>query len=128
VTTPAGPAQVVDEIHAHLGGHPLLAGELEVTDLDLAPNLNPPSVVVGPPTMLPKTTAADSGPMLCQLTVYVVVNESERAFREVLDVAQLVVRVLDEPAGIVVTQWRPLTFPSGSAELPAYAIDIEVTA
>lgn len=129
MTTPYGPASLVDEIHALLEDAPLLAGVMEITDLDLAPNLNPPSVVVGPPTMTPSTTAADGGgPLLYRLTVYVVVQEDEAAYRSLLDVAQLVVRVLDEPAGIRITEWRPTSFPAGSVELPAYAIDIEVTA
>jgi len=128
VTTPSGPAAIVDEIHVHLDGHVLLAGELEVTDLDLAPNLHPPSVVVGPPTMTPQTTAADAGPMRHRLTVYVVVAEDEGAYRALLELAQLVVRALDEPTGIRITEWRPTTFPAGGVELPAYAIDIEVTA
>jgi hypothetical protein len=126
VTTPYGPASLVDEIHEHLDGHVLLAGVAEVTDLDLAPNLQPPSVVVGPPTMTPLTTASAAGSMRYRLTVWVVVQEDEGAYRALLDVTQLVVRVLDQPAGIGVTEWRPTTFPAGGVELPAYAIDIEV--
>lgn len=128
MTSPAGPALVVDEVRDHLAGHALLAGVLEVTELDLAPNLHPPSVVVGPPTMRASTPAGTDGPVLHRLTVYVVVQEDEGAYRSLLDLTQLVVRVLDEPAGITIPEWRPTTFPSGAVELPAYAIDIEVTA
>lgn len=128
MTTPYGPASLIDEIHGWLKGRTEL-DRLQLTDLDLTANLRPPSIVVGPPTMTAETSASGGGgPVAYRLTVYVVVVESARAFRDMLDLTQLVVRALDEPAGIRVTEWRPTTFPAGATELPAYAIDIEVTA
>lgn len=129
MTTPYGPAGLANEVHEWLAGHASLAGVLQVADLDLAPALRPPSVVIGPPTATPQTTAAGGGgPMRYRLTVWVVVPETERAYRRLLDHTETVVRALDEPAGLRVTEWRPTTFPAGGTELPAYAIDIEVIA
>ncbi len=130
MTTPYGPASLVDEVHAHLAGRTELEA-LRLVGLDegLAPNLDPPAIVVGPPTMAPTVTAAGAGGALrYRLTVYVVEAEGERAFRDLMDHAQLVVTALDEPEGIRILEWRPTTFPAGSTELPAYAIDLEVTA
>lgn len=128
MTTPYGPASLVQEIHEWLAGRTELE-DLERTDLDLAPNIRPPSIVVGPPTATPQVTASGGGgAMTYRLTVYVVVAETERAYRDLLEFAERVARALDEPAGIQVTEWRPTTFPTGGTELPAYAIDIEVTA
>lgn len=130
MTTPYGPAALVAEIHEWLKARTELDA-LRVVGLDegLAPNLDPPSIVVGPPTMTPTVTAAGGGGAVrYRLVVYVVVAESDRAFLDLLEHAERVVRALDEPAGIAVVEWRPTTFPAGSTELPAYAIDIEVTA
>lgn len=125
------PAEIIDEVHDHLAGHHLLAGVVRVTDLDLSPSdLDPPAAVVGPPTLTPTTTASGAGGGVgvarYRLTVYVVVAQTDRAFREAVDYASLVVRVLDEPGGIIIVEWRPTTFPAGSTELPAYAIDLEI--
>jgi hypothetical protein len=128
VTTPYGPAQLVDEIHEWLRGRTELEA-LRLMDLDLAPKADPPMIVVGPPAMTPTVGAAGGGgPIRYRLRVYVVVAESDRAFRELLEHVDPVVRALDEPPGIAVLEWSPTTFPAGSVELPAYGIDIEVTA
>ncbi len=127
MTTPTGPALIVGEIHDHLASRPYLDG-IRGADLDLAPDVDPPMWVVGPPSMTPQVTAAGGGgAFLYRLVVYVVVAEGERAFGQLLEWAQLVGRALDEPPGIRIVEYRPTTFPTGSAELPAYAIDLEVT-
>lgn len=128
MTTPYGPASLVDEVHEHLEGRTELS-ELQLTDLDLSPNLRPPSIVLGPPSMTPRTSASGGGgPVRYRMTVYVIVAETARAYRQLVDLVQLVVTALDEAAGIQIVEWTPTTFPAGGTELPAYAIDIEVTA
>lgn len=128
MTTPYGPESLIDEVHTWLAGRVELA-DLQLTDLDLAPNLRPPSIVVGPPTATPQTSASGTGgPMRYRLSVWVVVANTDRAYRELLSYTQRVARALDEPAGLAVVQWAPTTFPTGGTELPAYAIDLEVTA
>lgn len=132
MTTPYGPAAFVDEIHTWLKGRPELDA-LRLADLDLAPNTDPPMIVVGPPTWTPLVTASgDGGPFRYRLTVWVVEPygpdaATDRAFRDLMDHCGLVARALDIPEGIRITEARPTSFPVGGTELPAYAIDIEVT-
>ena len=129
MTTPYGPASLVDEVHDWLTQATALQGSVRIADLDLAPNVDPPAAIVGPPIAEPRTPGSDGGgPVRYRLTVWVVVGESDRAFRDLLEHTEAVVRVLDEPAGITIVEWRPTTFPVGQTELPAYAIDLEVTA
>jgi hypothetical protein len=127
MSTPYGVVQVMDEIVAHLQGHPEIAGVLRVADLDDAPNSDPPMVAVGAPSWT-YSNPAGGGVAEYTLAVYVVEAFGERALRDLLVHTDLVARVLDEPAGLAVKGGRPTSFPAGSQELPAYAIDLGVTA
>jgi hypothetical protein len=125
------PWDLVDEIRTHLDDAPSLAGEggLVVAKLEHAPNvsISTPGVVVGPPTWTLHTPVI-GGPAEYVLVVYVVVAVGKDSFRQLMEHTPRVMAVLDEPPGIAVKGARPTTFPGGSVDLPAYAIDIEVTA
>lgn len=126
MTTPYGPVEVVDEILELLRGDATLADLIRVSDLDGAPNVDPPMAIIGPPTW---TYANPTGGGLAEytLTVYVVEAQTEGALRALLEHTALVARVLDGPDGLAVKGARPTAFPSGTEELPAYAIDLGVT-
>lgn len=129
MTTPYGPLELVEEIRSYLTDAPALAGEngLVIADLDHAPNVDPPMAVVGPPEWKYASPTGD-GVATYTLTVYVVVAQAESAFRELMTWTGRVARVLDEPPGTAVKGARPTVFSAGGTDLPAYAIDIEVTA
>lgn len=126
MSTPYGPADLVAEVREWLKARTELDA-LEVCGLDLAPNLKPPSIVIGPPSWTLLTVASDEAVSRFRLTVYVVVSQTDEAFTQMLEHVQRVARALDEPAGTQLVEIRPTTFPAGGVELPAYAIDIEVT-
>jgi hypothetical protein len=126
-----GPWALMEEIREHLADTPELVGEggLVVAELEHAPNVSIalPGLVVGPPTWTLHTPVV-GGVADYTLTVWVVVAVGKDSFRQLMEYAPRVMAALDGPPGIAVKGARPTTFPGGSVDLPAYGIDIEVTA
>lgn len=125
---PYGPLELMLEVHGWLTQSTELQGEsgLQVEPLEHAPDPDPPCVVVGPPSWTYHGVVG--GPADYSLTVYVVVDIGSDSFAQLMRWAPTVTRILDEPPGLAVKGSRPTVFPGGSTDLPAYAIDIEVTA
>lgn len=126
MSTPFGAVELVDEILELLRGDASLANIIRISDLDGAPNVDPPMAIIGPPTW---TYSNPTGGGLAEytLTVYVVEAQEEGALRNLLVHCDMVARVLDGPPGLAVKGLRPTAFPAGTEELPAYAIDLGVT-
>jgi hypothetical protein len=120
----SSPIEITAEVLDLLKNASALNVDLRTADLDHAPNVDPPMVVVGPPSWHYRTPGTD--PVDYALAVWVVVAETERAMTELMAYVPRVAAVLDEPSGIVVLRAEPTAFPSGSSPLPAYRIDIEV--
>lgn len=129
MTTPSpyGIVEVVQEIRDHLAGASDITDVLRVADLDTAPNLDPPMVVVGSPSWT-YSNPVGGGAAEYTLAVYVVEADNDRAYVDLLNHTALVARVLDQPDNLAVKGGRPTAFPSGDTDLPAYAIDLGVTA
>lgn len=127
MSTPYEPLDMVDEILELLRSDATLADVIRISDLDGAPNVDPPMAIIGPPTWT-YANPTGGGKAEYTLTVYVVEAQEENALRNLLRHTAMVQRVLDGPDGISVKGASPTAFPSGTEELPAYAIDLGVTA
>lgn len=84
-----------------------------------------PAIVMGPPEMLWAT--ACPGPNDIRLILYVVVDADERALERMWDLVPIVANWVEANTdAVVVNPVSPGSYVSGTTELPAYKITIEV--
>ncbi len=86
-------------------------------------SLDPPTAVVGVPEL---TWERFTDPSSATFVVGLAVAANEHAADRLLALYPDVVAALDGVPGVVVKSAAPGTVPAGSAELPAYLIEIEV--
>lgn len=110
-----------EELAAALAGG--LVDVAEVTTR-LGTNVNPPTVVVGPPSVEWETGCAD--PTSARFLLYVVVKDDDTAMEKLWDLVPQVAAVVDEATPGVVIRADPGVYPAGATELPAYVIQVQV--
>lgn len=86
---------------------------------------NLPALVIGPPRL---TWESDGrfGPTAARYLVWAVVDADERAIERLWSLVVDTAEAIDSRSDGVVVQADPAVFPSGTAQLPAYEIQIEV--
>ncbi|MDN5929485.1 MAG: hypothetical protein L0I24_00200 [Pseudonocardia sp.] len=92
---------------------------------DLHSPIDPPGVVLGPPALTWSSYTAD--PTTGRFLAYVVVPADGRALTALWDLVPLVAAAVDTVQDAVVLRADPANFSGGSADLPAYMIEIEVS-
>ena len=85
---------------------------------------NLPALVLGPPRLTWETGLR--APTSALFIVYVIVQADERAIERLWDLVVDVGEAIDARTDGVVIQADPSVFPSGTAQLPAYEIQVEV--
>jgi hypothetical protein len=84
-----------------------------------------PAIVMGPPEMLWAT--ACPGPNDIRLILYVVVDADDRALERLWDLAPIAANFVEANTdAVVVNPVSPGSYISGTTELPAYKITIEL--
>lgn len=97
--------------------------ELKATT-DPTTGIHPPVAVIGPPVL---TWGPDFvEPMSAEFTVMVIVSNRAYDVEKLWDLVQLVAAKVDEVENAVVIRAMPFVFRSGSSELPAYAVTVEM--
>lgn len=83
-----------------------------------------PALVIGPPRLVWQTGCVE--PTEARYLVWVVVDADERAIERLWDLVVEAGHAIDAYSDAVVIQADPAVFPSGTAQLPAYELQVEV--
>jgi hypothetical protein len=92
---------------------------------DPGATVDPPGIVLGPPTM--RWESSCLAPSSARFIVYVTERADERALERLWDLVPTVAEALDQLSKAAVLQAAPGTFTSGGVDLPAYLIEVEVS-
>lgn len=87
--------------------------------------VDPPAVVIGPPTLTWETTCTD--PNESAFPVAVVVAAGDRAMDRLWDLVPLVAAAIESVPGAVVRTATPGSFAVGASDLPSYEIAVEMS-
>ena len=88
---------------------------------DPGATLDPPALLLGPPSLTWETVCSD--PTSARFIVYVVVKVSERAMEQLWELVPEVAQAIDATTDATVRQADPGTWK----DLPAYEIQVEVS-
>jgi hypothetical protein len=91
---------------------------------DPGANMDPPALLVGPPTLT--WEGYGSGPVNARIIVYLVVPENDRVLEKLGELITSVADAIDDTENAVVVRADPGTFIAGSQELPSYEVLVEV--
>jgi len=92
---------------------------------DYGDNIDPPAVLVSPPTIDWEGYA--SQPTTATIQVFLVVGQTDRALPQLLKYLPLVSEALDGVENAVVRTANPTIFQAGNTDLPCYAISVEIS-
>lgn len=101
------------------------AGVLRVLD-GPGERADPGSVIVGPPAFIWEGMCG-GGPSSATVIVYLIERVGERAIERLLENLPALVAAIEEINDATVTGAAPASYPSGSAELPAYQVTAEIS-
>lgn len=90
---------------------------------DTGDNLDPPAVLVSPPSL---NWDGFCGPTSATVQVFLVVGQTDRALPQMLRYLPLVSEAVDSVTDAAVRTATPTIFSAGSSELPCYAISVEL--
>jgi hypothetical protein len=89
---------------------------------DMGAPLQPPAVILGPPSLL--WEAGCNGPTSARFLLYVVVDASERAAEILWDLVVEVADIIDGTEAVVV-QANPASYVTANGDLPCYEMTVE---
>jgi hypothetical protein len=92
---------------------------------DYGDNIDPPAVLVSPPSLDWEGYAAQ--PTSATIQVFLVVAQNDRALPQMLKYLPSVSDALDAVTDAVVRTATPTIFQAGSTDLPCYAISVEIS-
>jgi len=92
---------------------------------DYSDNIDPPAVLVSPPTL--DWEAYASQPTTATVQVFLVVSQNDRALPQMLKYIEPVSDALDSVTNAVVQTAIPTIFQAGNSDLPCYAISVEIS-
>lgn len=91
---------------------------------DPGANMDPPALLVGPPTLT--WEGYGSGPVNARIIVYLVVPENDRALEKLGELVASVADAIDDTSDSVVVRADPGLLIVGGQELPSYEVLVEV--
>lgn len=88
-------------------------------------NVEPPGIVMGPPTFT--WDAYCDGPSNATMQLYLVVKYDDRVFSRLFEVIEDIANTIDaQVPDASVTVAAPSTYPVGATQLPAYLFTVEL--
>lgn len=114
----------VADLAAALKAACLTVSEIRVYE-DLGGAVDPPAVVIGPPTLGWDTTSAE--PSSARFSLYLVAAATDRALERLWALLPLVAAAVDAVPGAVVKTASPGFYQAGGVELPSYTVTVEAT-
>ena len=92
---------------------------------DYGDNIDPPAVLVSPPTIDWEGYAPQ--PTTATIQVFLVVGQNDRALPQLLKYLPLVSDAVDSVENAVCSTATPTIFQVGSTDLPCYAISVDIS-
>lgn len=90
---------------------------------DVAPNLAPPAVVFGPPSIeFTNFNVPNAGDSTIQ--IYLVVSAGDRALERLVGLLDSLVQAVFDATDFAVTEALPGMFSTGGTELPCYVLTV----
>lgn len=124
MSTAQSVAQAIADLKAALET-PDMRGTFGRAYTDMGGNVEPPAVVIGPPTLRWEGTAL--APTSARIGVYVVVDSDELHQESLMDLVPQVAAAIDNLTAAVVIEANPGTWKAGTTDLPSYEITTEVS-
>jgi len=91
---------------------------------DPGANMDPPAVLVGPPSLTWEGYGAN--PSSARIIIYLIVPADDRVLERLGDLITSVAGAIDDTQNAVVLRADPGTFTVGGQELPSYEVLVEV--
>lgn len=91
---------------------------------DPGATLHPPTLVLGPPSLIWETGCAE--PTSARFIVFAVVDSNEYAVERLWVFVAETAGAIDTHTDAVVVRADPSAYPNGGVELPAYELQVEV--